>query len=797
MRFANPINNTFIKLFISYLAITLIITLILGFTLFSFFSEKYNEQVIKMNNILLSQQKDTIQSSILRKVENLYVSLATLNTNPYLSDFTYFNSHPVDGRNAALYEDSQYLKSTLLANESIINNIHIYIPYNNLIISTSWGVQFLNDSQIYSHTPADWFTEVYHPSKAGKWLDTRPMKNIFNTTDTSFYTSYIRSFPLFATNVDNPSTIVFDINETYISNILREFSSSPNTESFIVNRSGKAIFSTNKKELNIDLSSKEYIRKILGETDSSDNFITEIDGKRCMVSSSKINSTGWTVIVYTPVGDYFKQSSIIKQSIISFCTLAAVVGILLTLVFSKRIYNPLKSLIFFIKMQLTEASGISSDVPSDRSNEYTIIKNAFKKLSYKVTELENTIVENRPIIKQNLMMSLLNNSVPSREDLAEQIKLSGVSFPHANYVCMIADIGNDILRSMEMKDRYYSFYITSNEIEKMSDENESLYPVILNRTRIALIINSKEAADAGLIDIASRISSFMESNFRIQAYFSASTWASDPLEVSNAYDEAVRAMKYRFFQPEKQLISYKDIAACESGNKKIVFNSSEYFTQALNVQDMEAVISCLKKTEAGLSQNDCSAEYRRKKLFDIIDTFYKYCSNLKLDMKLSLANIDTYLENIADINEFNNLVAENTRSLFKLIDERNSYKNIETIRKVKEYICSNLGYQLSLESASAHVNLTPKYLSKIFKEITGVNFQEYVTETKMEKSRQLLLHSELNLEQISTRVGYSSPAYFIKQFKKLYGDTPYSYRKSSGIKENIENFETFKIFDTL
>ena len=80
--------------------------------------------------------------------------------------------------------------------------------------------------------------------------------------------------------------------------------------------------------------------------------------------------------------------------------------------------------------------------------------------------------------------------------------------------------------------------------------------------------------------------------------------------------------------------------------------------------------------------------------------------------------------------------------------------------------------------------MSPKYLSKFFKDITGINFQDFVTEMRMEKSKSLLQSTDLTVEQISHEIGYNTPAYFIRQFKKAYGDTPYNYKKSCSIKSS-------------
>ena len=74
------------------------------------------------------------------------------------------------------------------------------------------------------------------------------------------------------------------------------------------------------------------------------------------------------------------------------------------------------------------------------------------------------------------------------------------------------------------------------------------------------------------------------------------------------------------------------------------------------------------------------------------------------------------------------------------------------------------------------LNLNPAYVSKIFKEVTGKTFVEYLTWVRIEKSKKLLCEADLTIKDIAELVGYNNSHCFIKVFKEDAGITPGEYR---------------------
>jgi len=100
----------------------------------------------------------------------------------------------------------------------------------------------------------------------------------------------------------------------------------------------------------------------------------------------------------------------------------------------------------------------------------------------------------------------------------------------------------------------------------------------------------------------------------------------------------------------------------------------------------------------------------------------------------------------------------------------------EAVNRAVRYIDEHLAEPFSLTDVARHIPVNPSYLSVLFKEQMNVTFSEYVTRTRIQKAKELLLTTSLPVSEIAERVGYRTTKYFIKQFKEQAGISPGQYR---------------------
>ncbi|MCR5120392.1 MAG: helix-turn-helix domain-containing protein [Lachnospiraceae bacterium] len=140
---------------------------------------------------------------------------------------------------------------------------------------------------------------------------------------------------------------------------------------------------------------------------------------------------------------------------------------------------------------------------------------------------------------------------------------------------------------------------------------------------------------------------------------------------------------------------------------------------------------------------------------------------------------DSYLPDVMamnDIAELKEWFLEKIKTSCQNIGSKRQERSTDIIKTARDYIRDNFSKEISLDDVSREVNISPYYFSKLFKEATGENFIEYLTNIRIEKAKELLTDSDKSMKEICMECGYQDPNYFSRTFKKNTGLTPTEYK---------------------
>lgn len=98
------------------------------------------------------------------------------------------------------------------------------------------------------------------------------------------------------------------------------------------------------------------------------------------------------------------------------------------------------------------------------------------------------------------------------------------------------------------------------------------------------------------------------------------------------------------------------------------------------------------------------------------------------------------------------------------------------ITRAKEYIHEHQTENLRLGHVAKACNTSTFYFCKMFKKVTGINFTDYLSRVRIEKSKNLLLNPNLRVSEIAFEVGFQSLTHFNRVFKRILGQSPTEYR---------------------
>jgi two-component system response regulator YesN len=98
---------------------------------------------------------------------------------------------------------------------------------------------------------------------------------------------------------------------------------------------------------------------------------------------------------------------------------------------------------------------------------------------------------------------------------------------------------------------------------------------------------------------------------------------------------------------------------------------------------------------------------------------------------------------------------------------------------VRKYMEDNYMADLSLDSVSEILHISPAYLSAQFKKYQKMNFLDCLTELRINAAKELLADPFRSAAEVASMVGYEDASYFARAFKKRTGMTPTQYRKEA------------------
>lgn len=142
---------------------------------------------------------------------------------------------------------------------------------------------------------------------------------------------------------------------------------------------------------------------------------------------------------------------------------------------------------------------------------------------------------------------------------------------------------------------------------------------------------------------------------------------------------------------------------------------------------------------------------------------------LNLDLITELNRIDS----IQVLSAWSDKMVQHfSRNIFNHIYAGDSYLICQAI----EHTRCNYMNKLTLQKLAHYLHVSESYLSRLFKEETGISFTQYLNEIRINRSKELLSNTQMSIVEIALFVGYEDQSYFTKVFRRLTGMTPKKFR---------------------
>lgn len=537
----------------------------------------------------------------------------------------------------------------------------------------------------------------------------------------------------------------------------------------LVNRDEKVMASSDSSLFMQDFWNHPLYQKIKG-ADPASGTLTYTDGTgKYSVAYHKANQMGITYISMFSVGNYLHGSNLYSLTLRSSITYL-IVTLLLSLICSYIIYNPVKKL----KTAIHPSDSDMTYVEYNHKNDFEFLESVYKQLIEKNTTLSkfkhNYTEERQQKLLWMIMKDTGNLSIP-RKDLEDLDS----SFEYLNYLVFIINIEIGSFKPDVENDISLYKFIIRNVTNELFETQANLKYLETASCRLVFTGSFEYYDKQQLLKTAQQIQQFFQNTGLFQISMGFGLPVTELENLSDSYETATTALINGRMNTFGCIQFYDDLQLLSPNEQHYPYETDQNLLAALKAQNVEACIAA-------------------------VEEFFSIIQNYHYDqIRRSLLQLDAALQRFEYLNELSQFPAENdldSQSLYTLNELKESYQKrctndiqslveikthtfakTELIANVNAFIEENIyNPNLSVAMIAEKVDLSINYLRNIYKDNTGESLTAYIANKKLNLVCEMLSDTDIPIQDISDKLGFTTKNYFFTFFKKHMNMTPTQYR---------------------
>lgn len=525
------------------------------------------------------------------------------------------------------------------------------------------------------------------------------------------------------------------------------------------------------------------LREKIAENPSNRAFFFEWKGVTYAVSYGTFSriASDWTYVSASPISSITSPVVFISKLIliISFCAL--ILAALLSWVASQRIYSPLNRLV-------QQLSGGQS--PADgQEDEFTFIEKSWNSLHEYSHELQSRLEGQLPHVKESFLHQLMQGYLYaySEEDLKN--RMGGFKWEVRDRLFIVMYVQLTGITSHEGKFKYGDeglvTFAAVNIINELADFHFEQHNAINfhDLTAGLLVIVPQDQSFAGELQVfAEKLTQAVNQILKMNVTLAISRPVERISEIPSSFETARQAAAFRNFSNENQILDMDGQPdGPEEAELQYPFSLERELIQAMRTGQEADTYKLLEAFLEALSSKGAKEIDVQQGMLHLLGSIQHAVMVSGIHPNRLFKGTNMY-ESLSQIRE-PKLILEWFREkivepFLRELMQRTDAQVKRIIEQAMLYLQQNYMKDISLDNCAEHTGTNPFFLSRSFKQVTGKNFIDYLTEIRMEKARELLRDTALLISDVAEQVGYQH-SYFNRIFKKLEGMTPTRYRELS------------------
>lgn len=322
-------------------------------------------------------------------------------------------------------------------------------------------------------------------------------------------------------------------------------------------------------------------------------------------------------------------------------------------------------------------------------------------------------------------------------------------------------------------------YAVQNIVEEMSQSRNGVYVADVQPNVITLIMATpsdvrSEYVKSRVKQSAREYMDNIRDYLKLQVWASVGTPAASVRDIPGSYREAMNLLAERDSLGEAGLICEEELRGRPKTALRRPMESYQAIVDAVVNGQSDLVGERIRELTDSLGVQAMPVGALRELAIDLMGvlTMAMYDHGLQLEDVHPGIQLYKDIERLCSVRDFAAWLCDVLLPVSEAMSRRGTHKHRKTVDFIMRYVQEHYAEDITLDVIADKVFLTRNYLSQIFKQVTGENYNNYVTRVRMEKAKELMMSGKYKLYEIALMVGYKNNAYFSQQFKKYTGFNP-------------------------
>ncbi|MHA7767360.1 AraC family transcriptional regulator [Bacillus atrophaeus] len=575
--------------------------------------------------------------------------------------------------------------------------------------------------------------------------------------------------------------VMLTVNPKEMKAMLQSLSPYPDGRALLLNQKNDVLFQAGKKGA-ADFKNA-LIHEVKNQQKADGNFQMKWGGTVYSVSYGHIKRMHqeWTYASAAPLSSVTAPMVFLSKLIIAMIVICLGLALFMTWYASKKIYHPVQHLLSLFTGEEKKAWKAA------KQDEFKWLEKRWNDLSSESRTLQQRISLQTPQMKKSFLQQLIQGDFYYHTEESLRSRMEDAGWDIRDKLFHVLDIQMTGLGSQESEfsaeDEHLAAFMLANITEELAASRFPHFSLIdIGRLSLTVLLVREHGSSVrdDIRPFAGDLTKAINRAAGLKVTGTISRKAGYVKDIPALYKDVKIGKSHRHFANRHQIIDLHD-------ENQLAQHPAPYYPFELEKQILQA-IRLERKEEAARLVSLFINELTEKAVKDmhvhpaLVQLFSRIQEDI-LHSGLYPSELFPNRDMLRDISELRHpdqavswLMETVVSPYLAKLDGRKNRQQKQLTEHVIAMIHDQYMADLSLESCADAAGTNSYTLSKAFKQVTGTNFIDYVTDIRIEKAKELLVSTNKKIHDVSEEVGYRH-SYFNRIFKKQVGMPPGVYRQ--------------------